>query len=160
MITNQLREDLKYTRSNLSDGEWDKLKESTILITGCAGFIGFYFCHFLFFNLDELRLKKVICLDNFMLGRPRWLDEMAKDKRFVVEKFDIIEDDIGSVPESGDADYIIHMASIASPMFYRMHPIETIDANIWGLRRLFEFYKEKEIKGFLFFTIINTNFIH
>ena len=44
------------------------------------------------------------------------------------------------------------MASIASPTFYRKYPIETLDANIWGLRSLLEFYKGKNIKGFLFFS--------
>ena len=44
------------------------------------------------------------------------------------------------------------MASIASPMFYRKYPIETLDANIWGLRRLLDYYMEKEMKGFLFYS--------
>jgi UDP-glucuronate decarboxylase len=44
------------------------------------------------------------------------------------------------------------MASIASPMFYRKYPIETLDANIWGLRSLLDYYSEKDIKGFLFFS--------
>ena len=51
-----------------------------------------------------------------------------------------------------DVDYIIHMASIASPTFYRKYPLETVDANILGLRALLEFYKNKDIKGFLFFS--------
>ena len=44
------------------------------------------------------------------------------------------------------------MASIASPMYYRKYPIETIDANIWGLRSLLDFYCERPIKGFLFYS--------
>ena len=44
------------------------------------------------------------------------------------------------------------MASIASPTFYRKHPIETLDANIWGLRKILDFYKNKEIKGILMFS--------
>ena len=50
------------------------------------------------------------------------------------------------------ADFVIHMASIASPMFYRRYPIETLDANVWGLRSLLDFYCEKPIKGFLFYS--------
>ena len=45
------------------------------------------------------------------------------------------------------------MASIASPSFYRKYPIETIDANIWGLRQLLDFYKDnRNFKSFLFFS--------
>ena len=152
MITTQLEKDLQYTFDKLSTEEQHKLSESTILITGCAGFIGFYLTHFLYQFRDQLKLKKVICLDNFMLGYPKWLDVIAEDERFIVKKFDIISDDVADIPEAADADFIVHMASIASPMFYREHPIETLDANIWGLRRLLDFYMTKEIKGFLFFS--------
>ena len=44
------------------------------------------------------------------------------------------------------------MASIASPTFYRKYPIETLDANIWGLRKILDFYKNKSIKGLLMFS--------
>lgn len=152
MITPQLEKDLAYTYECLSEEEKNKLKNGTILITGCAGFLGFYFVHFFYHFCDRLNLKKVICLDNFMLGYPKWIDEMEQDKRFVIKKFDIISDDIASIPEAEEADFIIHMASIASPMFYRKYPIETLDANIWGLRRLLDYYKEKAIKGFLFYS--------
>lgn len=152
MITAQLEQDLKYTYDSLTEEEVSRLKGGTVLITGCAGFLGFYFVHFFYQFCDKLNLKKVICLDNFMLGYPKWIDEMAEDERFVIKKFDIIKDEIESIEEAKDADYIIHMASIASPMFYRKYPIETLDANIWGLRRLLDYYREKEIKGFLFYS--------
>ena len=49
--------------------------------------------------------------------------------------------------------YLIHAASIASPSFYRKFPLETIDANIWGLRKILDFYRErKQLKGMLFFS--------
>ena len=152
MITKSLENDLQYTYNKLSKEEINKLTDSTILITGCAGFLGFYFVHFLYKFKDDLKLKKVVCLDNFMLGYPKWIDEIRKDKRFEVKKFDIIKDKISDIDEAGNVDFIIHMASIASPIFYRKYPIETLDANIWGLRSLLDYYSEKEIKGFLFFS--------
>lgn len=152
MITEQLKKDFEYTLKSLSEDERKKLYGGTILITGSAGFIGFYLSNFLYHFKDELNLKKVICLDNFMLGRPAWQENFSDDKRFIFEKFDIIHDSIENISGAEQADFIIHMASIASPIFYRQHPIETIDANIWGLRRLFDFYKDKNLKGFLFFS--------
>jgi UDP-glucuronate decarboxylase len=42
---------------------------------------------------------------------------------------------------------------VASPTFYRKHPVETIDANIWGLRSLLDVYRERgTLKGLLFFS--------
>ncbi len=152
MITKTLREDLQYTFDKLSNEEKEKLKGCSVLITGCAGFLGFYFMHFFYEYRDTLQMKHVIGLDNFMLGYPKWLEQIEKDERFSIKKFNIITDDIHQIEGSSDADYIIHMASIASPIFYRKYPIETLDANIWGLRGLLNYYAERNIKGFLFFS--------
>ena len=145
-------EDLKYIFENLSENEKDKFKDSTILITGCGGFLGYYFMHFFEKYAEELSIKKVIGLDNFMLGKSEWINRLSENTIFDIEKFDIITDDISKIPKSEEADLIVHMASIASPTFYRQHPIETLDANIWGLRALFDFYVDKNLKGFLFFS--------
>jgi UDP-glucuronate decarboxylase len=77
---------------------------------------------------------------------------MAPDAKIELHPFDIITDDISSIPSAAAADYILHMASIASPTFYRKYPIETLDANVWGLRKLLDFYREKEIRNLLFFS--------
>lgn len=156
MIGEQLKKDFEHTLGRFTEEETSKLTGATVLVTGCAGFLGFYVVNFLFYFREKLRLKKVICLDNFMLGRPEWMNGIAADPRFLVEKFDVIRDDVSRVPEAEKADYVIHMASIASPTFYRKYPIETLDANIWGLRRLLDFYREKEIRGFLFFSSSET----
>lgn len=145
-------EDLKYIYNNLSNEERNKFKNATVLVTGCGGFIGYYLMNFFNSYYNKLGIKKVIGLDNFMLGKPDWIEKLAENNLFNLEKFDIITDDINNVNNSEDADLIIHMASIASPTFYRQHPIETLDANIWGLRALFEYYKDKNVKGFLFFS--------
>lgn len=145
-------EDLQYIYEHLSDEEKSKLVDATILITGCGGFLGYYLMHFFEAFEKELGIKRVIALDNFMLGESQWISRMRKNPLFIIRKFDIITDQVSDIPESTDANYIIHMASIASPMFYRKFPIETLDANIWGLRSLLDFYKERSIQGFLFFS--------
>lgn len=145
-------EDLKYIYDNLSGDEKEKFKDSTVLITGCGGFLGYYFMHFFDEWAEDLGVKKVIGLDNFMLGKSEWIERLGENDLFDILKFDIITDDISQIPEAEKADFIVHMASIASPTFYRQHPIETLDANIWGLRSLFDFYIDKNIKGFLFFS--------
>ena len=42
MITQQLEKDFKYTLSKFTKEEILKWKDSTVLITGCAGFLGYY----------------------------------------------------------------------------------------------------------------------
>lgn len=147
----QLQKDLQHTYSSLSDNERQKFSGGTILITGSAGFIGFYLTNFFRRFREELNIKKIICLDNFMLGRPAWQENFS-DEHFAFEKFDIISDDVKNIPDASTANFVIHMASIASPTFYRLHPIETMDANVWGLRRLFDFYRDKNLAGFMFFS--------
>lgn len=132
-----------------------KFDGATILVTGCAGFLGFYFMQYLVRYAKELRIKKIIGLDTFLLDRPTWLDGLVREFPDVldVKQFDIARDDIRSIPGAQDARYIIHGASIASPTFYRMYPLETIDANIWGLRHLLDAFCGREtLKGLLFFS--------
>lgn len=152
MIGKTLQEDLAHTHDCLTESERTKLHNATIIITGCAGFLGYYFLRFFKRYAEELNLKRIIALDNFMLGYPTWLDDFEEDKRFDIQKFDMIHDDIRSIEGADKADYVIHMASIASPVYYRQYPIETLDANVWGLRALLDFYCKKPIKGILFFS--------
>jgi len=152
MISSQFEKDLNYTFEKLSEVEREKFSDSTILITGSAGTIGFYLSHFFYYFKDKLNFKKVICLDNFIMGEPQWIKNISDDARFEFKTFDIIRDKIEDVANAESADYVLHMASIASPTFYRQYPVETIDANVWGLRKLFEFYKGRNLKGFLFFS--------
>lgn len=133
-------------------GAW---QDATVIVTGCAGFLGFYFMQYFVRRGAALGLKKVVGLDTFLLDKPTWLTQLVEEFPTLLElkTFDISKDDIAAVEGAGDAAYVIHGASIASPTFYRQYPVETIDANIWGLRALLDFYRDKPaLKGFLFFS--------
>ena len=96
---------------------------------------------------EELKIKKIIGLDNFMLNEPDWLKISLEIIFSRNSKFNIIKDDLKFINGLNNANYILHMASIASPSFYRKFPIETLDANIWGLRIL-DYYSQRDVKGF------------
>ncbi|MEO3947278.1 NAD-dependent epimerase/dehydratase family protein [Gorillibacterium sp. CAU 1737] len=145
-------QDLRLIYGGLTDKERSQFGGATILLTGCAGFLGFYFLHFFHRYREELGIDEIIGLDNFQVGYPAWLKKLEESGGITFHKYDIITDDIAEVPGVEKATYIYHMASIASPTFYRKYPIETLDANIWGLRRLLDFYKEKPIRGFAFYS--------
>jgi UDP-glucuronate decarboxylase len=153
-MKNQIvEEDLNQIHSIIKHkGNW---KDAVIVITGCAGFLGFYLMNYLVLKGSTLGIKKIIGLDNFRLGKPDWLTQLENNfsSLLVLKNFDISLNDISQVEYALEARYIIHGASIASPSFYRKFPIETIDANIWGLRKLLDCYKKKkQLKGFLFFS--------
>lgn len=145
-------EDMTRMYESLTVEERGRFYNSTILLTGGAGFLGFYFIQFFALFREELGIRRIICLDNFQMGCPWWLRELQDSGAVELYKFNIITEDIANIPGAADADYIYHMASIASPIFYRKYPIETLDANVWGLRRLLDFYCEKNIRGMAFFS--------
>ena len=150
-------DDLDYICKNGLD-ELQLLSGNKILLVGGAGFLGYYFVKsILYWNQNYLHCGSPISitvLDNFSRGRPRWLADLSKSK-----SLEIIEHDITKkLPNSLTGyTYIIHAASIASPTFYRLHPLETMDANVNGLRNLLEYTKESNltgeiVKGFLYFS--------
>lgn len=152
-MTNKiLDEDIKNIFESLDN--IDCFRSANILLTGCGGFLGFYFLNFFIRHAADLGIKKIIGLDNFILGKPVWIESLQRRHKnnFLLYNFDIGKDDISSVVECGNAHFILHMASIASPVFYRKYPIETLDANIWGLRKLLDFFKDRDLRGFLFFS--------
>lgn len=151
MTSTVLAGDLAHIEAALPDRR--RFAGATILVTGCAGFLGFMFLQFLVRRAAGLGVRRVIGLENFLLGRPRWCDALAGEFPDILKLhwFDIAKDPIGDIAGAREARFVIHLASIASPTFYRRYPIETVDANVWGLRRLLEFYKgSTALEGLLF----------
>lgn len=133
-------------------GDW---RDAVVVITGCAGFLGFYFMQYFATYGKSLGIKKIIGLDNFLLSHPSWIASLQLEYPNLINlyKFNVSKDKIDQIDDAKEARYVIHGASIASPSFYRMYPVETVDANIWGLRGLLNFYhSQPTLKGFLFFS--------
>ncbi|MGI9288762.1 MAG: NAD-dependent epimerase/dehydratase family protein, partial [Pseudomonadales bacterium] len=92
--------------------------------------------------------------DNYILGIPSWLSALKNNSNLTLVKHDITD----PLPESmGEFNFIIHAASLASPTYYRRYPIETMDANVNGLRTLLEYSVAKSetanpVEGFLFYS--------
>ncbi|MGE5558997.1 MAG: NAD-dependent epimerase/dehydratase family protein [Bacillota bacterium] len=131
-------------------GPLKKAQGSTWLISGGGGFIGGY----LLDVLDDCNRNlfdapcRVICIDNFISGTPDRIRHLVKN-----EFFKIIHGDITRPLHFNERiDYIVHAASIASPAYYRRHPIETIETNVWGLKNLLDLGKEMKIRSFLQFS--------
>jgi nucleoside-diphosphate-sugar epimerase len=129
------------------DAELRRLAGRRLLITGGAGFLGYYLTRVpLHWNAgvpaaDRIR---VVVADNFRRGLPAWLHDLGRDPALTLVEHDITRP---LPPELHDFDAVIHAASIASPTFYRRFPIETIDANVGGLRRLLDHCRDRADAG-------------
>ena len=151
-----LQADLEYIEKNLSE-ELPRLWGKHMLITGGAGFLGYYLVQSVLCanrSLDEAKQIRVTVFDNFIRGLPHWLKALESDQNLTLVRHDITN----PLPEEmADFQYIIHAASIASPTYYRKYPIETMDANVNGLRFLLEYSKQQKnknlpVEGFLFYS--------
>ncbi len=76
----------------------------------------------------------VIALDNLLTGVERNLEHLRRNPDFEFRKQDV------TVPFTVEppVDYVLHMASPASPRDYMMYPIETLDVGSIGTRNMLE----------------------
>lgn len=118
-----------------------------ILITGAGGFLGGYFVDTIA-RLNENFLANpcaILALDNFITGIPQRLEHLAGKSYMRLVRQDVTR----PLSLDHDVDFIIHAASIASPTYYRRHPVETIDANVIGARGLLEYARLSPVQSFL-----------
>ncbi|MFH0956730.1 MAG: UDP-glucuronic acid decarboxylase family protein [Candidatus Aenigmatarchaeota archaeon] len=106
----------------------------TCLITGGAGFIGSHLCERLL--SDGFR---VICMDNVITGSVKNLEGAKKDKDFVFVKRDVTK----HISIGGKLDYVLHFASIASPVDYVEYPIQTLKVGTLGTHNALGLAKSK-----------------
>ncbi|MGH8177912.1 MAG: NAD-dependent epimerase/dehydratase family protein [Steroidobacter sp.] len=148
--------DLDYVLQK-AHGELRELAGRHVWFTGGAGFLGYSLCHALArwnqTHEPAMRVRMTV-LDSFIRGVPRWLDRL-NDPEIRTRAHDVT----APIPvELEPADYIVHAASIASPTYYRKHPLQTIDANVNGLRRMLDYAAarqssaEQSVRGLLFFS--------
>jgi dTDP-glucose 4,6-dehydratase len=111
-----------------------------ILVTGGAGFIGSHLCERLVNDGHE-----VIAMDNRVTGRTGNLQEIFYHDRFTFHEHDVTE----FIHVSGDLDWVIHLASLASPVFYQDNPIKTLKVGALGTHKTLGLAREKDA-GYLF----------
>ena len=120
------------------------LKDSRVLVTGGAGFIGA--------NLIDSLLNSgntVVCLDNFSTGKRENLKEFIGNPAFKLIEGDIrnYEDCLKSVD---NINTVFHEAALGSVPRSIKDPITTTDVNIGGFVKMLFAAKESGVKRFIY----------
>lgn len=150
-----VREDLDHVTGALAE-EFGRMAGKRLLIAGGAGFLGYYLVQSVL-RWNARGAGRPIALtvyDNYARGVPLWLSALGNDGSVSLVRHDITRPLPADIP---DFQYVVHAASIASPVFYRKYPIETMDANVNGLRSLLEYARRQQrtgapLDGFLFYS--------
>lgn len=149
------KNDIAYIHKK-AKSEFKKLAGHSVLLIGSNGFLGYYFVKSILAWNEEHPTAQIdlTALSTYRAGVPLWLKKIAKAGKVKILKKDITK---FTIPTKTTYDYIIHGASIASPIYYRLHPIETINANVQGLYKLLDYLLRRKdtnqpIKGLLFFS--------
>lgn len=114
---------------------WSKLENKTVFITGAGGFIGYYLTCSLLIRNDVYNSNiKVIALGHENI-KQRFGDLLKRDD------FQAVIQDVCSDINCPTADYVIHGASPASAYFFEHNPVGTMDANLTGTYKVFDYAK-------------------
>lgn len=121
-----------------------QIKNSRVLVTGGAGFIGSNLCENLLTYNNE-----VICLDNFSTGYRRNIEDLLLNP-----KFTLIEGDIRDLDVCQDAcrsiDFVLHQAALGSVPRSINDPIATNEVNISGFLNMLVAARDNKVKRFVY----------
>jgi UDP-glucuronate decarboxylase len=98
-----------------------RYKNSRVLVTGGAGFIGSHLCERL---LNEG--AEVVCADNYFTGSRRNIAHLLSNPLFEAVRHDV------TFPLYIEVDAIFNMACPASPIHYQRDPVQTTKTSVHG----------------------------
>ena len=106
-------------------------KNKTVIVTGGTGFLGSWICKTVL-NMGG----KIICIDNFSTSSKKNFDELKDLKNFEFINKDVNQLDLSELP---NADFVFHFASRAAPDNYKLHPIDTLETNSNGTKKMLDY---------------------
>lgn len=124
------------------------IQNKNILVTGGAGFIGSHLCD----GLLEAGAAKVVCVDNFFLGKMENIEQALADERFVLYRDDARNFGVmQAVIEKEEIEVVFNMATIALNYSF-FNPFDAYMVNVEIANTLLELLKMKAYK-----TLIHTS---
>jgi UDP-glucuronate decarboxylase len=145
--TRIITEDAEYTVDRMNE-VLAPLGDSTLLVTGSNGFLCSYYLDTIaaYNRRNPSHPCKVIAIDNNLIGSSARVQHLANDPNFTFVTHDITKPLDLPMP----VHWLIHGGGIASPIFYRRFPLETIDVNVGGLRHVLDLARGSETRGMLY----------
>mgnify|MGYP001265211638 CR=1 FL=1 len=122
-----ITDDLNYIYKNL--GNLKKFKNKSILITGCAGIVGFYLTCFFKEYKKKLGINKIIGIDNNSYKSSSWTKRTFNQKDIILIRKNINLINYKREKNLKNIDFIFHMATVASPFYFDKDPINVFDTN-------------------------------
>ena len=124
------------------------LSNSTLLVTGGSGFLCSYLLETIAWLNDEVfeRPCRLISVDNLRSGIAGRVAHLAGRPEFRFVQHDVAQ----PLELEEPVDWIVHGAGIASPTFYRRYPLETVDVNVGGTRRMLELARGGGVRSLLY----------
>ena len=110
------------------------------LITGGAGFIGSHLCERLLAEGCD-----VIAMDNLLTGDLRNIEHLFGNPHFTF----VHQDVTNFIHVPGPVDYVLHVASPASPIAYLELPIQTLKVGSLGTHKALGLAREKQARFLL-----------
>lgn len=141
-----LQEDIEWI-VNSDKIAWKQFKDSTVLVTGASGLLGqqFVFAFLLASEKYGLNLKVLSLVHNRTKAETVFRDVLDNPQFFLLEQ-DIKE----QIHMPFQVDYIVHGASITASKMFVEQPVETIETNLGGLRRIAELAQKDHTKSIVF----------
>ena len=114
------------------------------VISGAAGFIGSHLC-------DRLLAAghHVVALDNFITGHRNNLSHLASHPNFRFAECDVCQPLPQAALGEGAVDRVFHLASLASPVDYLNHPLETLESGSTATRIMLELARKHNARFLL-----------
>lgn len=110
------------------------------VITGGAGFLGSHLSDRLIGEGWE-----VVCMDNLVTGREENVAHLMSHSHFQFVRHDVTR----HIDVAGAVDYVLHLASPASPLDYLRLPIETLKVGSMGTHNALGLARTKQAKFLL-----------
>ena len=96
-------------------------RETRVMVTGGAGFLGSHLCDRLLRDGND-----VLCVDNFFTGAKGNVAHLREEPRFELMRHDV------TFPLYVEVDAIYNLACPASPMHYQADPVQTTKTSVHG----------------------------
>jgi dTDP-glucose 4,6-dehydratase/UDP-glucuronate decarboxylase len=124
------------------------LAGTTLLVTGGSGFLCSYLLDAVAYLNDHhfARPCRLISVDNLRSGVADRVAHLVGRPEFRFVAHDISQ----PLDLEEPVDWIIHGAGIASPTFYRRYPLETVDVNAGGTRRMLDLARQPQVRSILY----------